>query len=161
LGVLPNAMSQSLMPGFVHARASSRSDSLETLYGGSVAGVTLCTLPLALLICVAARPFLAVWAGRDFARDSVGPVYLLGAGWLMAAASQGARNLLGAMGRLDVVARYQALEILPYFLATVLLVRRFGAAGAASAWTLRAAAESLLLFRAVRGLTGLRAPLPG
>ncbi len=154
--MLPTALSQPLMPSFVHLLSSSDKERLERLYNHILVGVVITILPIALLICVSARPFLTIWAGAEFGRESVLPTYILLAGVAVKAASQVPNALLVALGRVDLMPKFQAAELLPYGLAMLLLVARFGIVGAAIAWSVRTVAESLLLFVAAGRLAGIR-----
>jgi hypothetical protein len=71
------------------------------------------------------------------------------------------RNLLTALGEVNLVARYQAIEMVPYFLLTIILIGRFGAAGAAVAWSVRIIVEYFLLSRCANRIAGMNlVPLP-
>ncbi len=162
LVALPNALAQPLMPGFVQLLSFSEGGRLERLYNQMLAGVMLTILPIALLICVSAKPFLTLWAGAEFGRASLLPLYILLAGVVVKAASYVPGALLIALGRVDLMPKFQAAELLPYGLIMVALVARFGIIGAAIAWSLRSLAESLLLFVAAGRLAHIRQrPLPG
>ncbi len=156
LVIPPTALAQPLMPSFVHLLSSSQKGRLERLYNHMVVGVMVTILPIALLICVGAQPFLTIWAGPEFGRESVLPVYILLAGVVVKAASQVPNALLVALGRVDLLPKFQAAELLPYGLAMLLLVARFGIVGAAIAWSIRTVAESLLVFIAAGRLAGIR-----
>jgi O-antigen/teichoic acid export membrane protein len=132
------------------------------LYNGVLRGLIFWTVPAALALCVIARPFFTLWAGPEFGKQSTLPLCILALAWLLNSVSYIPRCVLYAWNQVGVVARYQVYELVPYALAVVLLVSRFGIAGAAVAWGLRVALECYLVFRAVRRLAGLSpAPLAG
>jgi O-antigen/teichoic acid export membrane protein len=162
IGIFPAALMNPLMPALVHLKVSEERERSALIYGGMLRGLLFWTVPAALAVCVAARPFFTLWAGPSFGIESTLPLCILAAGWLFQSASYLPRCALAAAERVDIVARYQVYELVPYFLAVVALVARFGIRGAATAWVLRVAFECWLLFRAARRVTGMRAaPLEG
>jgi O-antigen/teichoic acid export membrane protein len=162
LGVLPAALVTPLMPSFVHLNVANEKERLSRLYNGVLRGLIFWTVPAALALCVIARPFFTLWAGPEFGKQSTLPLCILALAWLLNSVSYIPRCVLYAWNQVGVVARYQVYELVPYALAVVLLVSRFGIAGAAVAWGLRVALECYLVFRAVRRLAGLSpAPLAG
>jgi O-antigen/teichoic acid export membrane protein len=68
-------------------------------------------------------------------------------------------TLLMAAGRSHLIAKIYWAELLPYLLLVWMLVSRFGAGGAAAAWSLRIVADCLILLNAARWLTGIRLEL--
>jgi O-antigen/teichoic acid export membrane protein len=155
LGMLPVAFSLSLIPGVVQLRASGDRARLQSLFSGMLRVIIFCTIPAALALCIVARPFLSLWAGPEFGRESAFPLYILACGWLFNSISYIPRGFLSAWDRVGLVARYQGLEVIPYFLAAVVLIRRAGIVGAAAVWGMRVVADSLLLLRAVRRVSGI------
>ncbi len=103
-------------------------------------------------------PFLSLWISPDFAITAapIGRVLILGA-WINGLAFI-ALSLLQGRGRPDLAARIHVLELLPFIGILWLLVDRFGALGAAWAWSIRVAVDALLLmwFGGVRGTTTVK-----
>ena len=156
IGIVPAAVMNPLMTALVHLDVSKEGERAAQIYGGVLRGLLFWTAPAALAACVAARPFFTVWAGPPFGAESTLPLFILSAGWLFQSASYVPRCALAAANRVDIFARYQVYEVIPYFVAVTALVGRFGTAGAAVAWDLRVAVECWLLFRAAGRITGLR-----
>lgn len=100
-------------------------------------------------------PFLGLWISPEFAETAapIGRVLILGA-WINGLAFI-ALSLLQGRGRPDLAARIHVMELLPFIGILWLLVDRFGALGAAWAWTIRVTADALLLmwFGGIRGGT--------
>jgi O-antigen/teichoic acid export membrane protein len=160
LGIVPAAVSVPLGPTLVRLRVANDAHHLDRTYNRLLRGVILFTLPAALGLCAIARTFTTFWAGPEFGRESSLPIYILSAGWLFYAASYLPRCLLAAWNRVDVTSHVQAFELIPYLIVAFFLTSRYGAHGAAAAWTLRVAAESLVLLRCASRITGARnAPL--
>ncbi len=161
LGMIPAAISVPLMPGFVQLRAAGDRVGSQRVYGSMLRLIILGSLPAAVILCVLARPFIAVWAGPDFGRESALPLYVLAFGWLFHSASYVPRSLLPAWNQVGLLPRYQAYELVPYFMLSAVLISRFGGTGAAAAWSLRVIFEAFLLFRATRRICGIEASLLG
>jgi O-antigen/teichoic acid export membrane protein len=156
LGIFPAAMSQSLMPSFVHLRSHPDPVPMEKLHGDLLRGVLLCSLPAAVILSISAPLFLSHWAGPEYGRESVVPAYILLVGWVFQAMVYIPKNLLAASDRIGVIARYQAFGVVPYLAVALLLIRIYGVAGAAASWTLRCIGETVVFFILARKLAGLR-----
>jgi len=158
---MPVALMQSLIPAFSQLQAHPDRRELELLYRRALHGMLYWALPGATFICVVARPFFTLWAGPQFGRESTLPLYLLIGGVICEIMNYVPYSLLLTLGRTDIIARCQVSLLVPYVLGSAFLIHRFGAAGAAVAWSLRALA-SVILFTYFAGRTsGLRfAPWP-
>jgi O-antigen/teichoic acid export membrane protein len=105
------------------------------------------------LICVPAillsKDGLVLWIGAEFAATAgpVARILLLGT-WLNGLAAI-PFAVLQAQGRPDVVAKFHALEVLPFLVLLFVCVGGLGVSGAALAWTLRALIDTALLYSAV------------
>jgi O-antigen/teichoic acid export membrane protein len=112
-------------------------------------------------ICLAGvllmRPFVTLWMGPQFAAVAVplGQIFLLGA-WFNGLAFI-PFELLQAQGRPHLSALLHVIEIGPFFAVLWYLTHKFGLTGAAVAWVLRMAIDSLLFFLVSRH--GARATL--
>jgi O-antigen/teichoic acid export membrane protein len=156
VSMLPGALSLSLFPRF------SRADSGE---GKHLAGRGLHLLvavmtPITVIGIVLLPLFLTHWISPAFSRHGsmVGMILLAGT-WINGLAYI-PYGLLQGQGRPDITAKLHLLE-LPFFL--LLLwggIHWLGLAGAALAWSLRVAADALLLFYFARLPLRLRYALP-
>ncbi|MBO0347849.1 flippase [Phormidium pseudopriestleyi FRX01] len=146
LNVLPGALSQSLFPAFSRLQVNTEKKSLKTMYSQCCRGLLLCLFLSATFICFFAQPFLTTWAGAEYGRESIIPLYILVMGCFFEGMSYVPSFLLQAVGKPYMITYIQAAEILPYLLMTALLSSSFGAVGAAVAWSLRAIVESLVIF---------------
>lgn len=151
---IPASLSQSLLPAFSQLHEESARQSLQRLYDRALRGNLLWIAPVALVMCVAARPFFTIWAGPEYGQQSTLPFYILLGGALFNAMASVPYILLVAHGRTGLIARFHWLEVLPYLLFAVLLTVRFGLVGAALAWSLRLVADALLMFWAARHFLG-------
>jgi O-antigen/teichoic acid export membrane protein len=89
------------------------------------------------------------------------PLYLLMGGVLCEIMAYVPYALLLTLGRTDIIARCQLSLVIPYLIGCAFLIHRFGAAGAAVAWSLRALASALLFSYFARRVSGFAfAPWP-
>ena len=149
---------QALLPTFARLQAAGRSEELERLYAELLRGVLLLLPAVALAFCLAAKPFFTLWAGPAFGAESTPLFFILMVGLLASAVSQVPGCLLVALGRADFSARYHFLELLPYLALAAALTARWGTAGAASVWSLRALVALPVYLRAARRRLGVRRP---
>ncbi|HXH41819.1 MAG TPA: flippase [Thermoanaerobaculia bacterium] len=158
---LPVAMVQSLVPAFSQLHVNPDSTQLELLYRRALRGMLYWALPGAVFICTVARPFFTLWAGPQFGRESTLPLYLLMGGVVCEIMAYVPSTLLITLGRSDLIARCQVSLVIPYVISSAFLIHRFGAAGAAVAWSLRALASAFLFLRFARRSSGFAfAPWP-
>jgi O-antigen/teichoic acid export membrane protein len=158
---LPVAILQSLVPAFSQLHENPDRTELELLYRRALRSMLYWALPGAVFICVVARSFFIVWAGPQFGRESTLPLYLLMGGVVCEIMGYVPYALLITLGRSDLIARCQVTLVIPYLIGSVILIQRFGAAGAAVAWSLRALAGAFLFSRFAVRSSGLAfAPWP-
>lgn len=151
LSMLPGAVSVALLPMFSAIAAEAR-DELERFFASGLRYVILLLFPATLLIALFAREGLALWVGEEFASQSAGVARMLAAGVFVNGLAFIPFTLLYAVGRADVVAKLHLVELPIYALLLWQLVWRFGADGAAAAWTLRVVVDAGLLFLLARHL---------
>ncbi|SRR5581483_1873509 len=158
---VPTAMLQMLLPALSRLHASGDRAGLELLYRRALHGMLYWGLPATLFVCVVARPFLTIWAGPEYGRESTLPFFLLIGGVLVEILSFPSYGVLLAYGRTDLIARCNVALLVPYLAVAVVLIQHFGAAGAAIAWSLRAIAGTMLFVLLARRESGFRfRPLP-
>jgi O-antigen/teichoic acid export membrane protein len=131
-------------------------ERLERLYNNILAGVLVVLMPCALVISISARPFLDSWAGTEFGRESTLPLCILLVGNVLKALSMVPGCLIIAAGRIDLLPKFQAVELIPYGLLLLFLMSRYGIKGAAMAWSIRACAECLFMFHSAGRVSRLR-----
>lgn len=114
---------------------------------------------------------LELWLGPAFAANSASVLSILMLGVFFNATAYVPNTLIQSVGRVDVTARLQMAELPIYLGVLWLLAERYGAVGAAVAWSLRTAVDCGLLLvllprlapgtGAVALTIGLRALLAG
>jgi len=153
LAVVPVAISQSLFPAFSRLQVDADREPVQRLYARALRGSLLWVIPIAVLLCLAAKPFFTWWAGPEYGRESTLPFYILICGLVVNVMAYIPHWLLMACGRSDVVARVYLSELLPYLLCAAVLTYQLGALGAAIAWSLRVSADAVLFFWFVRRIS--------
>ena len=143
VAIIPRAVKGALFPAFSQLEGSA----VDRLYARAVRSLSLVIAPVAVVMCLIAEPFLRIWAGAEYARYSLWPFYVLLAGNAVGALAHVPTVLLKGLGRADVIARLQILEIVPFLVSAALFTRWWGALGAAAAWSLRMILDTALLFR--------------
>jgi O-antigen/teichoic acid export membrane protein len=142
LSIPAGSLARALFP-----RLSMETDAAARNAGDeAAAGLLAIVTPMVVTALVLVRPFFTVWLGGDIAQAAgrVSEIMLLGI-WLNSLAFIPYVFLL-ARGRPDVPAKLHVAELPPYLLALWVGLKAGGIDGAAIAWTIRVAADSLLLF---------------
>jgi len=144
------AMGQVLLPIFSQLQTTSNEEELGHLYRRSVTSMCFSLIPLAVVLAVAARPILTTLIGADYARHSTPACYLLLIGVVFSGISYVPGSLLIAADKTGIIARIRWYELVPYLVIASALAMKYGIAGAAAAWALRAAIDCVLLNIAVQ-----------
>lgn len=155
--VIPGAVAASLFP---RLSRSSQKDSAQ-LASDAVAALAAVMTP-AIVLAMAVLPiFMQHWVGRRFAAHAapVGIILLVGI-WVSGLAYIPYSHLQ-ASGRPDIVAKFHAIELIPFLGVLWLGLHYFGLVGAAYAWTFRVSCDGLLLFKAGGRIPRWQRLLPG
>lgn len=142
LTIIPTSLTRALFPRF---SMLGENDAKEL---GKRATLSLATVmtPIVVIAIVLLRPFFNLWLGPRLAGLSapVGEIFLIGF-WVNSLALV-PHCLLQARNRPNVVAKFHALELLPFVGILWLALRYGGIETAAWIWTLRSAIDTALLF---------------
>jgi O-antigen/teichoic acid export membrane protein len=162
LAVLPLTITEPLFPALVRLNADSSALEATRLHRQALQGLVLLMTPAAILFGLVVEPFLALWAGSEYARESTLPFLILLVGFWFNALAAVPFNRLLASGRTLSIAKLHAAELVPYLLLAAGLTFVAGAIGAAIAFTARVVADSVFFFIAAsRGGHGsFQLPLP-
>ena len=155
--VIPASLAASLFPKLSR---SSTEDSARLAFDGLAALAAVMT-PMVVAAIAVFPSFMRIWVGSEFASSAapVGVVLLVGI-WINGLAFIPYGHLQ-AIERPDIVAKFHALEILPFVALLWLGLHNFGLIGAAWAWTIRVAADGALLFIVAGQIPNWRRILPG
>jgi len=141
------AMAQSLVPAFSQLAKPDKRDQLDRLYVRSLRINIFSLLPCLLILAIVAKPFFTVWAGPEFGVASPLPFYILQIGLFFNLNACIPWAVILSQGRTDIFAKLYWIQILPYIGLCAFLTYRFGAVGAATAWSGRVISESYILFK--------------
>ena len=142
--LIPEALTRALFP---------RLSGLETGEAKHLAEQSLSILAgVMALVCAPAiiiiKSVLTLWMGARFAEGAYPVTALLLLGLWINAIAYIPSSHLQSQGRADLVAKYHAIELLPFIALLYLGITQFGLIGAAMAWCLRVTTDALLLFHA-------------
>ncbi|MCC7306774.1 MAG: flippase [Acidobacteria bacterium] len=154
-----SAMMQSLIPAFSQLLGKDTREHFNTLFLRGLRLDLILTMPILAFLAIIAKPFLGLWAGPEFAHESVIPFYVLLLGLLFNIPAQLPYTAIMAVGRTEFFLKFYLAELVPYMCAVGGLVYSFGATGAAIAWSLRMIVDSILLFYFVRKIAQVRLEL--
>lgn len=145
LGILPASLVATLFPAF-SARAGGGSEQNEGLVGTSLKLLMLLAAPPLIAIAAFSGDLLHLWLGPGFAAESTLVLRILALGMILNAVAYIPAALLQANDRPDLTAKFHLVELPIHLVLLLFLVARWGIAGAALAWTIRAALDMMLLF---------------
>jgi O-antigen/teichoic acid export membrane protein len=143
--LIPASIVGVLFPAFSTTFSQDQSRTHE-LYNRSIKYVFLILLPVTLLTILLAKPGMALWLGVNFAENSYRVMQILSVGIFFNGMAYLPFGLIQGIGRPDVTAKLHLLEIVFYFPCIFVLVKWWGIAGAAMAWSLRAGLDAILLY---------------
>ena len=149
------AMTQSLMPAFSQLQTEDRRSQLNSIYSRGIRLSLIWIVPIMVILAVVARPFFTLWAGPEFGNESSRPFYLLLGGLAFNILAYLPHTAIIAAGRTDVLAKLYWLELLPYAFIVWFLASRYGASGAAGAWSIRVIADAAIQFILAKRLAGV------
>ena len=148
-------MIQSLIPAFSQLASPDKREQLQNLFSRSLRLMLVTFIPILGFCFVAAKPLFTFLGGEDFGRESTWPFRLLLFGLLFNIMAYAPYSLLMAFGRTELFAKLYWIELLPYIALIAFLTSRYGALGAAGAWTIRVIVDAIALnWLAVRS-TGI------
>lgn len=156
LQMLPQAVMGVLFPAMSAAHGADHR-RLTELYAMSSKVVYWTMLPVAASALLLAPEALLLWLGENFRDASTPVVNWLAAGSMINILARPAFTVLQSTGRPDLVAKTHLTELVPYLGLLWWLTNAYGIAGTAAAWTLRVAADTIILNAiAARTLPALR-----
>lgn len=161
--LLPAALMGVLFPAFSTAHAADRS-RLMMLFESGIRTLFVVTFPVILLIVAFAPVGLRLWLGADFAQNSTAVVRFFAVAVFINCIEQIPFAYLQSVGRPDITAKFHLFQLPPYWAVLFLLVKFYGIQGAAMAWLLRTAVETIVFFliasRSLPSYTFIRTKLP-
>jgi O-antigen/teichoic acid export membrane protein len=151
LWLIPTAVSGVLFPAFAATFGHNKQRTMALLDRG-LKYLFIGLFPVVLILVAFAGEGLSLWLGADFARHSARILQWLSVAVFLNSMDYVPFALLQGMGRPDVVAKWNLAQLPPYVLALWFGISSRGPEGAAIAWVLRTAADTIFLLLAVRKL---------
>lgn len=156
LTMFSGSVVQALLPAFSQLRSTSDDSRFDSLFSTGIRLNLIWLVPAVGFLFVVAEPFFLFWANDRYAAESTGPFYILLAGIAFNIMAFLPYSSVMAAGRTDVLAKLFWIELVPHLLLTFLLVRKYGIAGAAMAWSLRAIVDCVLQFMLASRFAGVK-----
>ena len=150
LRVIPSSLATTLYPAFSELGIDGQEAQLRRLYQGALRCLLILMLPGVLFLLVFGADLLSLWMGSEFAQQTATILQILALGALTNAIAYVPYNALQALGRPDLTGKFHVIELPFYVLLCVVLIPRWGIAGAALASTVRFGLDAVLLFWAAR-----------
>ena len=146
--LIPVSIFGSLLPALTSAEASRDQVRFMQMASSSERVLApLMALPLA-AVFVFAPEILRVWLGGQYAAQSTVALRWLAVGVFANSLANPLFVMLYAKSRPDLPAKFHLIELAIHIPLTIYLIRTFGIAGAAAAWTTRATLDLCLLLSA-------------
>jgi O-antigen/teichoic acid export membrane protein len=149
------SLAATLFPTFSALGSDRPREAFQRLMTPSIGYLALVLGPILIVLIAFARELLALWLGNEFSQQGATALQILAFGVLLSSLGLLPFSLIQGMGRPDVTAKLHLLELPLYFALSWGLVSRWGVAGAALSWSLRASADTLLLLIASSRLSAV------
>jgi O-antigen/teichoic acid export membrane protein len=142
--IIPAAFTATCFPVFSKA-LSTKDDSALIIYRRATQIIFGAMSLTTVLICLGSKWGLTLWLGPVFARQSYGVTSILAIGILFNSLAQIPLAFIQASGDARATALIHLLESFVYIPILLVMLKAYGITGAATAWTIRALLDLLLL----------------
>lgn len=148
--MIPNSLITALFPLITGLGVAAAAADIDRLFASSLRTLlVMMSIPAAFAL-VFAPTILQLWMGPVYAAHGAVALRILSVGVLVNAVAHVPYSFLEASGRPDVPAKFHVAELIVHVPLAWFLVGRFGIVGAATAWSLRVTADTILLLIAAR-----------
>jgi O-antigen/teichoic acid export membrane protein len=146
LSVVTLAVTQPLFPVFVRLKALEKRTELSNFFKLGLQATFVVLTPACFIVLFLASPFLRLWAGPRYGLYSSHPLFFIIAGvWLNSLAQLPFYYLLSA-GKTATIAKVHLAELVPFAVVAYILTYKFGATGAAVAWSGRILVDTVIFL---------------
>ncbi|NOZ51521.1 MAG: flippase [Gammaproteobacteria bacterium] len=145
LWIIPGALMGVMFPAFAAAIVQDRTRAAR-LFQRAVNYIFLSLFPVVLIVVTFAHEGLTLWLGDEFANNSSLVLQLLAVGVFINSHAHVPSGLVQGAGRPDLTAKLHLIELPFYLLILWWLIGDYGIIGAAIAWVLRVAVDTVILF---------------
>lgn len=143
--VIPMAMVSVMFPAFASSLKADRGRVIA-LFDRSIHYGFLVMFPLSFILVTFASEILGFWLGNEFAAQSSVVLQWLAFGILMSSINRFPAALIQGAGHPDLITKSHLIQLFFYVPLLWWLLRLFGIAGAALAWSLRVLVDTIILF---------------
>jgi O-antigen/teichoic acid export membrane protein len=157
LWIIPGAFMGVIFPAFAAALVKDRTRAAR-LFDRTLNYIFLSLFPVVITVITLAREGLTVWLGSEFADHSTVVLQLLVVGVFINSHAQVPFGMIQSAGRPDLTAKLHLVELPFYLLILWWLLDTWGIVGAAIAWVLRMAVDTLFLFVMAHRLLSVVSP---
>jgi len=155
LSIIPSSLSSVLFPAFSHFQGIGNERAIKELhYRGTLYILFLLGFPVIFFV-IFGKSFLALWMGADFAIQSAEILRILAVACLVNALPSPSYVALQGLGKPYYPALFHLIETIIHVPVSYLLIRHFGGVGAAWAWFIRVAIDTILLQKASCSTLGI------
>jgi O-antigen/teichoic acid export membrane protein len=149
--VIPGALTAALFPRLTATLTTDR-PTARRLYSNSLKLMLLVLLPLCLVISVGSKFGLGLWLGKGFASHAWVTVSILAIGLLFNGIAAVPFAAVQATGNARPTAILHMTELVIYVPVLLVLLKLWGVAGAAVAWSIRVLIDLIALMLVARNL---------
>jgi O-antigen/teichoic acid export membrane protein len=153
--VVAGSLTGAIFPAVSAFNALGARQDLQRTFAMAVRTIALVMVPPAATLVAFAPDVLTAWMGEATAGQGATALRILAAGVVVNALAFVPYACLQALGRADLTAKFHVAELVLHLPLTWWLVREFGVAGAAGAWSIRVTLDAALLFAAARSSIGV------
>lgn len=146
LSIMIGAVNSAVFPWFASVQSLGNPSALRQKYFDATLAMMLFVGLAASILMFYGTPLIALWVNEREGLRAGLPLALLAVGFLVAAAHTNAYNVAMACGRPKWHLRVNILIMLPYAAVMYVLVREYGAIGAALSWVLLNVSYAVLLL---------------
>jgi len=151
-----SAMIQSLIPAFSQLQTEERRSQLNSIYSRGIRFSIIWMVPALVVLTLSAKPFFTLWAGPEYGQASTIPFYVLISGLAFNIVAYLPYSAILSAGRSDLLAKIYWLEVIPYIAIVWFSASRYGAVGAAAAWSIRVIGDAVIQFIIAKRFAGIR-----
>ena len=146
LSIIPGSLMTTLFPAFSTSAGNGDIDWIRKTLIRSLKFIILILGPVALLFAFFARPLLILWLGVKFANEGAIVAQIMALAVFFNSLAQVPYNLLYALGRPDLPAKFHLAELPMHIALAWYLLVHFGLAGVAWACAIRVTLDFVLLL---------------
>jgi len=154
--IFPSALTAVLFPTFA-ANYLSNPERIVKLLNKAMKYIFILLLPITLIVVFFSNELLSIWLGKEFASKSFFILRFLSIGILFNSIAFIPFSFIEGIGRPDVTAKIQLIELPIYVFLMWLVVKNFGTSGAAVLFMSRMIIDCILMIYFSQRLSGSKA----